>query len=233
MSFRSCLHCSTRRGDGHFRWPTQFLEPVLQHFVGHSATWIAGPFSDCSLLPKSFHATVSASVVGLNVAIHPSTIRRFIVAIVVEPVNGQPFAVSASDCPRPEFRITMPFRTNPDTPPTIMTVVRGCRSLAPAQHVAPHLKQRLLRSFLSSSMCGALTCRHFSLQTSARARYACAQVATSNPSLSATFAATESPCTNHLQDGPPAISFDHTTIVPVVTDNPEVPARLVGKLQVT
>ncbi len=84
---------------------------------------LALPVSDCSLLTIPFQHDIAAAIARLLSLIQPDTIRRLIIAIVVEPFQRGAFWTLAHIYKK-RGEIIAPFLAHRDTAPTVIRVLR-------------------------------------------------------------------------------------------------------------
>lgn len=85
---------------------------------------------------------VVALIPGLSYPIGPTAIRGFIIAVHVDSVETETWAVSGNESPVSEDRVAIPCLTNFYPSTAIVHVISTVRSIAPPAHVLPNPVER-------------------------------------------------------------------------------------------
>ena len=105
----------------------------------------------------------------------PTTVGRFVVPIVVDAIDRQPFFVSVARCPATKRLEGLPLLADRDSAPTVAVPRSMFGVAASVLHAVPQMIELRVRS----SMCGEALPRHFVMQTTARTVVSRSQVFTS------------------------------------------------------
>ena len=121
--------CQERHGDRLLRMPAKTY-PCLENWIADAASRVLYPLSQWLAFAPGCENERPGGVTQVFSQWYPVAVRRLVVAIVVNAVNGESIFVSMGKRPGSEDVEFVPFSTDSDASAAVVPVVRGLRLVA-------------------------------------------------------------------------------------------------------